>query len=53
MKYIEQVEAEHKFYQVDDSLIHAFYEALNSALGVSEDNFRKELRLKDEGSYSI
>lgn len=50
---IEQVEGEHLFYQVDDSLIKAFYEAFGAILGVAEDNFRKELRLKDEGSNSI
>lgn len=50
---IELVEGEHIFYTVDDMLIKIFYEAFKNVLGVSELNFRKEVRVKDEGSNIV
>ncbi len=47
---IEQVEAEHRFYQVGLDLTKVFYSFLGETLAVSMDKFNKVVRRKDESS---
>lgn len=47
---IEQVEADHKFYQVGLDLTKAFFSFLGGPLAVSMDKFNKVVRRKDESS---
>ncbi len=52
-KSIEQLEGEHRFFEPDSTLTNVFYEMFKDELGISINQFRKEMRNKDESSGYI